>query len=59
MAMSVPDGDNRKFVYYAVDIEIESGRLLKDGDNKKVLLGYNFGQEENGKKMYNGPAGGG
>jgi putative ABC transport system permease protein len=48
MAMSMPDGDDRKFTYDAVDIEVEYGRLLKDGDNKKILLGYNFGQEENG-----------
>ena len=41
-AMSIPEGENRKFVYNQLDIEAETGRLLKDGDNNKVVLGYNF-----------------
>jgi len=44
-AMSIPDGDNRKFTYDAVEIEAWKGRMLKDGDNKKVMLGYNFGAD--------------
>jgi|TARA_Y100000310_G_scaffold156912_1_gene156326 putative ABC transport system permease protein len=42
MAMSVPSGDDRKFAYDMLELEPELGRLLKDGDTNKVLLGYNF-----------------
>ncbi|MAG91281.1 hypothetical protein CMO83_01230 [Candidatus Woesearchaeota archaeon] len=42
LAMSIPDGDDRKFAYDALDIKTEEGRLLKDGDSSKVVLGYNF-----------------
>ena len=48
MAMNVPDGEDRKMVYDTLEVEAESGRLLKDGDNKQVLLGYNFGQADSG-----------
>ena len=41
-AMNIPDGDDRAFVYEQLDIESEVGRLLKDGDANKVVLGYNF-----------------
>jgi len=40
--MSIPDGEDRKFVYEVLDLEIEQGRLLKDGDTNKVVLGNNF-----------------
>ncbi|HLC96463.1 MAG TPA: ABC transporter permease [Candidatus Nanoarchaeia archaeon] len=43
IATNIPDGDDRKFVYEAIDAEAAQGRMLKDGDNKKVVLGYNFG----------------
>ncbi|MGV8151788.1 MAG: ABC transporter permease [Candidatus Nanoarchaeia archaeon] len=39
---NVPDGEDREFVYSQLDTEAERGRLLKDGDNNKVFLGYNF-----------------
>jgi len=42
MAASVPDGKKRKLVYEIMDIEAVTGRLLKDGDTNKVVLGYNF-----------------
>jgi putative ABC transport system permease protein len=48
LAVNIPDGDDRKLVYDILELEAESGRLLKDGDNKKVLLGYNFGQTDSG-----------
>jgi len=48
IAMSIPDGDDRKFAYEQLDFELEEGRLLKDGDNKKVVLGYNFFAEDAG-----------
>ena len=47
LAVSIPSGKNRKFAYEAVDIEAEYGRLLKDGDTKKVFLGNNFYSNEN------------
>jgi putative ABC transport system permease protein len=46
-AISIPGGDDRKFAYEAMDLEIESGRMLKDGDVNNVVLGYNFGREDN------------
>ena len=42
MAISVPDGEERKFAYEVMDLEIEVGRMLKDGDTNNVMLGYNF-----------------
>ncbi len=42
MIGSVPDGEERKLIYEVLDIEVEVGRLLKDGDTNKVVLGYNF-----------------
>ena len=41
-AMNIPDGENREFVYEQANIEAKTGRLLKDGDSNKVVLGYNF-----------------
>ncbi len=41
-AMSVPDNPNRKLTYDILELEAEYGRLLKDGDMNKVLLGNNF-----------------
>jgi putative ABC transport system permease protein len=41
-ATNIPDGDNRKFVYEQVELEAEVGRMLKDGDTNKVVLGNNF-----------------
>jgi putative ABC transport system permease protein len=42
MSIGVPDGEDRKFTYDALELEIEEGRLLKDGDTMKVVLGNNF-----------------
>jgi len=42
MAANVPDGEERELVYELMNIEEETGRLLQDGDSKKVVLGYNF-----------------
>lgn len=39
---SIPSGENRKFIYEQIGGETEVGRLLKDSDVKKVVLGYNF-----------------
>ncbi len=42
IAASVLDGEDRKFIYEEMDVETVVGRLLKDGDTNKVVLGYNF-----------------
>lgn len=41
-AFSIPDGEDRTFAYDSLDVEPLEGRLLKDGDGNKVVLGYNF-----------------
>jgi len=45
-AFSVPDGEDREFVIEQLEIEMVAGRFLKDGDNRKVVLGYNFYEED-------------
>ena len=47
-AISVPDGDDRKFTYEVLDIDPKVGRMLKEGDDNKVMLGYNFYTEDAG-----------
>jgi len=42
MAVSVPDGERRRITYEMIDIEATAGRMLKDGDINKVVLGWNF-----------------
>ena len=42
LVASVPDGVKRKTAYEVLDSKAEAGRLLKDGDVNKVVLGYNF-----------------
>ncbi len=39
---SIPSGNDREFIYDELSAEPIAGRLLKDSDSKKVLLGYNF-----------------
>ena len=46
MAMSIPDGEKRKVVERMINIKVAQGRLLKDGDGKKVLLGNNFKDDD-------------
>jgi len=41
MALSMDEG-NEKGMYETMGLEIETGRFLKTGDNKKILIGYNF-----------------
>ena len=48
IATNVPSGDDREFFYDISDIKIETGRLLKDSDTDKVLLGYNFYADKTG-----------
>ena len=47
MSMSTPGGKNRKLSYEILDLEVETGRMLKDGDVNKVVLGYNFWKDGN------------
>ncbi|MBT6690030.1 ABC transporter permease [archaeon] len=56
IAASVPDGEKRKVAYEILDSEVEVGRLLKDGDVNKVMLGYNFWGSEDifGKAVVTG-----
>jgi len=42
LAVSIPDGSARKFAYETAELEAEFGRMLKDGDTNKVVLGNNF-----------------
>jgi len=42
IAMSIPSGENRKIIKDMLGLTIEYGRLLKDGDNRKVVLGGTF-----------------
>lgn len=46
MAMSMPHGDNRKTMERMLNVKVVEGRLLKDVDKRKVLLGYNFREED-------------
>jgi len=40
--MTIPDGEKRDFTYEVLEVKAEEGRLLKDTDSGKVVLGYNF-----------------
>ncbi len=46
-ATNIPDGQDRQFVYDQIEAKTISGRLLKDGDMGKVVVGYNFGTDSN------------
>lgn len=45
--VSMPDGEKRKYAEELLDFKVYSGRLLKDGDNNRIVLGYNFATSEN------------
>ena len=46
--MSIPSGEKREMTYDVLEVEPEVGRLLKDGDNDRVVLGYSFYSDDNG-----------
>jgi len=48
MAASMANGDGRKLIETTMNLEAEKGRLLRDGDTKKIVLGNNLGQETSG-----------
>ncbi|MFC1769031.1 ABC transporter permease [Nanoarchaeota archaeon] len=45
-AASMPNGEARDFIEDFVSLEVESGRLLKDGESGLAVLGYNFKEKE-------------
>jgi putative ABC transport system permease protein len=47
-AASIIEGEKRQYIYDIMDLEAESGRLLKDGDSSKVVLGHGFSEDTNG-----------
>jgi len=49
---SVPEGENRKIFERMINLIAEDGRLLKEGDTRKVVLGNNFkNDDEFGKSV--------
>ena len=45
-AVSIPEGDKRKVLERMANLEAEQGRLLRDDDNKAVLLGNDFTKDD-------------
>ncbi|MFH0808046.1 MAG: ABC transporter permease [archaeon] len=48
-AISVPDGEDRKFSYESMDLEVEFGRMLQDGDMNNVVLGSNWKEDDDSR----------
>ena len=46
IAGSMPEGENKKILETMVNLKAAEGRLLKDGDGRKVVLGDNFRKSE-------------
>jgi putative ABC transport system permease protein len=44
---SVPMDDKRKVFEDMINLQVEDGRLLKDGDSKRIVLGNSFKKEDN------------
>jgi len=42
MGMAVENSDAADLVFEASDLGVEDGRMLKNGDNKKIIVGYNY-----------------
>jgi len=42
--MGIPNDDGKKadLFFEAVDLDVDEGRMLKKGDRKKILVGYNY-----------------
>ncbi len=52
---SVPNGDNRKTVERMAQLESHQGRLLKDSDNDKAVVGINYAKPDRfGKSVETG-----
>ncbi|MBN1645922.1 ABC transporter permease [Candidatus Woesearchaeota archaeon] len=49
---SIPAGEERKIVYDIVDLKTDEGRLLKDGDTLRIMVGSSFkDNDESGKRV--------
>lgn len=46
MILCSPEGENRKIFEKMVNVRMDQGRFLKDGDEKKVVMGYEFSQDD-------------
>lgn len=46
ISASYPEGENRKTFETMINLKAEDGRLLKDGDSRKVVLGNKFRNED-------------
>ncbi len=42
LAMSIPSGSDRKSLEEMANLKAAKGRMLKDGDGRKLVLGFNF-----------------
>jgi len=45
-AASVPEGEDREIIEHVQNMEVQKGRLLKDGDKGVVVLGANFFEDK-------------
>ena len=43
---SVPGGEERKIYEKMLNLKMEDGRFLKEGDGKKIVLGSDFGSKD-------------
>ncbi len=43
---SIPTGDNRRVLETMMNLDVDSGRALKDIDDRKVVLGSSYAEEE-------------
>ncbi|MBI2542194.1 ABC transporter permease [Candidatus Woesearchaeota archaeon] len=46
IVISVPEGETRKIFETMVNLKVEDGRLLKNGDSRKVVIGNDFKQDD-------------
>lgn len=42
MMASMPDGKGREFVHENLELSVAQGRLLRDGDSRKIVIGWNL-----------------
>jgi putative ABC transport system permease protein len=51
-ATSIPDGDGRDLISYAMNMKAETGRMLRDGETGSVVVGHDFaGKDTFGKEI--------
>lgn len=46
LAASMPDGEDRKVIERMINLKTSEGRLLRDGDGKKLVLGNDFSKDD-------------